>query len=63
MDKIILVQVIGYNDSPPVPGRGSAIFFHTTPDYGSTSGCVALSLVDLQDVLSGVGPETWMTIS
>jgi L,D-peptidoglycan transpeptidase YkuD (ErfK/YbiS/YcfS/YnhG family) len=57
-----LFGVIGYNDSPPIPGLGSAIFFHTTPDYGSTAGCVALSLPDLQWVLSGISADSYMLI-
>lgn len=48
-----LLAVIGYNDDPPVPGSGSAIFLHVArPDYGPTEGCVALALSDLMDVLA-----------
>src|SRR5471030_124176 len=42
-----LVAVLGYNDDPVVPGKGSAIFLHIArPDYGPTAGCVALTLGD-----------------
>ena len=42
-----LVLVIGYNDDPVVPGKGSAIFLHLArPDFGPTEGCVALSKAD-----------------
>ncbi|MDP6343668.1 MAG: L,D-transpeptidase family protein, partial [Alphaproteobacteria bacterium] len=42
-----LVVVIGHNDQPPAPGRGSAIFLHlASPDYGPTEGCVALARPD-----------------
>ena len=58
-----LMSVIGYNDAPPVPGLGSAIFFHVTPDYGSTSGCVALALSDLQWVLARISTTTVMNIT
>jgi L,D-peptidoglycan transpeptidase YkuD (ErfK/YbiS/YcfS/YnhG family) len=58
-----LFSVIGYNDNPVVPGAGSAIFFHTTTQYGSTAGCVALSLSDLEWVLAGVEADTLMVIS
>ena len=58
-----LMAVIGYNDAPPTPGLGSAIFFHVTPDYGSTSGCVALAVDDLQWVLARVSANTIMNIS
>jgi L,D-peptidoglycan transpeptidase YkuD (ErfK/YbiS/YcfS/YnhG family) len=42
-----LVLVIGYNDDPVVPGKGSAMFLHLArPDFGPTEGCVALTLGD-----------------
>lgn len=48
-----IVVVIGYNDSPAVPGRGSAIFMHLQrPDRTPTEGCVALSERDLLAVLA-----------
>ena len=47
-----LVVVLGYNDDPPVPGKGSAIFMHVArPDYGPTEGCVALAMPDLLSVV------------
>lgn len=52
-----VVTVIGHNDDPPVPGRGSAVFLHVArPDYGPTEGCVALALDDLLAVLAQAGP-------
>ncbi len=40
-----LVIVLGYNDAPVVPGRGSAIFLHLArPDGGPTDGCIGLAL-------------------
>jgi L,D-peptidoglycan transpeptidase YkuD (ErfK/YbiS/YcfS/YnhG family) len=57
------VVVVGYNDAPPVPGLGSAIFLHlATKDYGPTAGCVALSAADLAEVLSRCGPATSLEI-
>jgi L,D-peptidoglycan transpeptidase YkuD (ErfK/YbiS/YcfS/YnhG family) len=42
-----LVVVLGYNDDPVVPGKGSAIFLHLArPDYSHTHGCVALAYGD-----------------
>ena len=39
-----MLVVIGYNDSPVVAGRGSAIFLHVAaPDFSPTEGCVALT--------------------
>lgn len=43
-----VIAVLGWNDAPPAPGRGSAIFLHVArPDGGPTEGCVALPLPDL----------------
>ena len=48
-----LLVVLGYNDDPVVPGRGSAIFLHVArPDYGPTEGCVALARADLERILA-----------
>lgn len=48
-----LVAVIGHNDDPPVPERGSAIFLHIAkPDWGPTEGCVALTRDDLLRLLT-----------
>jgi L,D-peptidoglycan transpeptidase YkuD (ErfK/YbiS/YcfS/YnhG family) len=48
-----VVAVIGYNDAPVVPGKGSAIFLHVAPpDYAPTAGCVALSRGDLLEALA-----------
>lgn len=51
-----LIVVIGYNDSPAIPGKGSAIFIHLQrPEHTPTEGCVALTQCDLLKVLaSGV---------
>jgi L,D-peptidoglycan transpeptidase YkuD (ErfK/YbiS/YcfS/YnhG family) len=43
-----VIGVLGWNDAPAFPGRGSAIFLHPArPDYAPTEGCVALALPDL----------------
>jgi len=58
-----IIVVIGYNDDPIVPGKGSAIFMHVAkPHYEPTAGCIALSLSDLLEVLALCGPETEMEI-
>jgi L,D-peptidoglycan transpeptidase YkuD (ErfK/YbiS/YcfS/YnhG family) len=47
-----LIVELGYNDDPPVAGRGSAIFMHIAREgYVPTEGCVALALADLRAVL------------
>lgn len=48
-----VLVVLGYNDSPVVKGRGSAIFLHVAkPDLSPTEGCVALLKADLLHLLS-----------
>jgi hypothetical protein len=47
--------VIGYNSSPIVPGRGSAIFLHVS-NGGPTAGCVSLDGGLLDQVLSWLDP-------
>ena len=38
-----IVGVLGWNDDPPVRGRGSAIFLHVArAELAPTEGCVAL---------------------
>ena len=47
-----LVIVVGYNDDPPVAGRGSAIFIHLArEDFSPTAGCVGLKKEDLIEVM------------
>lgn len=52
-----LVVVLGYNDDPVTPGKGSAIFLHVAkPDYAPTHGCVALAKEDLLAAVMQLGP-------
>lgn len=52
-----LVAVLGYNDDPVVPGKGSAIFLHLAkPDYAPTHGCVALNIDDALAALKQLRP-------
>lgn len=54
-----VVVMIGCNDSPPVPHKGSAIFMHIAkPNYEGTEGCVALKKDDLLEVLARVSVDT-----
>ncbi len=52
-----LLAVLGWNDAPVVPGRGSAIFLHVaTADLAPTEGCVAVPLAELRRLLgAGLG--------
>jgi len=48
-----VIVVLGYNDDPPAPGKGSAIFLHVAhPDYSPTEGCVACARADLLALLA-----------
>lgn len=52
-----VVVVIGYNDAPVQPGRGSAIFWHLAhADFRGTEGCVAVALPVMLSMLEGLGP-------
>ena len=54
-----IIVVLGYNDDPPVPGKGSAIFMHVArPSYSPTAGCIALNATDLLEIISSVNKET-----
>jgi len=53
-----IVVVLGYNDAPSVPGRGSAIFMHIAREgYPPTEGCIALAKDDLLEVLAAADPQ------
>jgi L,D-peptidoglycan transpeptidase YkuD (ErfK/YbiS/YcfS/YnhG family) len=48
-----IIGVLGWNDSPVRPNRGSAIFLHIArADYAPTDGCVALAPDHLRRVLA-----------
>ena len=52
-----LIVVLGWNDAPAVPGRGSAIFLHVAARaWAPTEGCVALERADLVRLLADCGP-------
>lgn len=58
-----VIVVLGHNDSPPVPGMGSAIFLHATrPDRAPTEGCVAVELAVLADLLGRLDTGATLTI-
>ncbi len=55
--------ILGHNDAPPIPGRGSAIFFHLAKDnYEPTQGCVAVSLADMLTILERCDASTLLEI-
>jgi L,D-peptidoglycan transpeptidase YkuD (ErfK/YbiS/YcfS/YnhG family) len=58
-----LIVVVGFNDSPPVAGKGSAIFLHLArPDYSPTAGCVALSYGDLVEAVEQLSPADCLIV-
>ena len=58
-----IIVVVGYNDAPVVPGKGSAIFLHLArPDYGPTAGCVALPREDLLQALAQAGLSSRLAV-
>jgi L,D-peptidoglycan transpeptidase YkuD (ErfK/YbiS/YcfS/YnhG family) len=59
-----LVAVLGYNDDPVEPGRGSAIFLHVArPDFPPTEGCVAMCLTDLSELLRACRPGDQVVVT
>ncbi len=58
-----IVVVLGHNDDPVVPYRGSAIFMHVaTEEYRPTEGCVVLALADLVSILAACSAEEQVQI-
>jgi L,D-peptidoglycan transpeptidase YkuD (ErfK/YbiS/YcfS/YnhG family) len=46
-----VIVALGYNDTPPNAGAGSAIFLHCTDFARPTEGCVAIAREALLDLL------------
>jgi L,D-peptidoglycan transpeptidase YkuD (ErfK/YbiS/YcfS/YnhG family) len=58
-----ILVVLGHNDNPVVPGKGSAIFMHlAAADYAPTAGCVAVSLEDMTSILRHCGANSELVI-
>ncbi len=62
-----IVIVLGHNDAPPVPGQGSAIFWHiwVPGDDGApkpTEGCIAIAQEDMDRILPMLEPGMRMEI-
>lgn len=49
-DAYDVIVILGHNDAPPVPGLGSAIFFHLS-EGRPTAGCVAVDQADMLRLL------------
>ncbi len=62
-----VIVVLAHNDAPPVPGMGSAIFFHQWVPGGdgqpkATEGCVAISPESMRAILPLLKPGMAMEI-
>jgi L,D-peptidoglycan transpeptidase YkuD (ErfK/YbiS/YcfS/YnhG family) len=58
-----LVLVIGHNDAPVLPDRGSCIFVHVARDgFKPTLGCVALQVDAMRRFLRMIKPEDLLRI-
>lgn len=58
-----VVVVLDWNLDRPIPGRGSAIFFHlAAPGFAPTAGCVAVTLPAMRRILAVSGPDTVIDI-
>ncbi|MPT48882.1 MAG: hypothetical protein E2598_10765 [Sphingobium sp.] len=62
-----IIIVLGHNDAPPVPGMGSAIFWHiwVPGDDGTpkaTEGCIAIAREDMDIIFPNLRPDMTMCI-
>ena len=58
-----IILVLGHNDAPPVPHKGSAIFFHIWNDSRPTEGCVAIARDAMDRILPLLRPGDELDIS
>lgn len=58
-----VVITLGYNDAPPIPMAGSAIFLHLRmADTQFTAGCVAVDLDDMLAIAAAADTDTIIAI-
>lgn len=58
-----IIVVLGYNDTPAVPGKGSAIFLHCMKDAMTcTKGCLAIGQDELLRIVPMLSPESSVSI-
>lgn len=58
-----VIVELGYNDTPPVAGKGSAIFLHCMIAGHPTAGCVAIDREALEALLPHLAPGDWIEIT
>lgn len=54
-DAYDIIVILGHNDAPPRPGKGSAIFLHLS-EGRPTAGCVAVDRADMLRLLPRLTP-------
>jgi L,D-peptidoglycan transpeptidase YkuD (ErfK/YbiS/YcfS/YnhG family) len=57
-----IIVILGHNDTPPIPGAGSAIFFHLWIDAKPTEGCIAIPREHMLHLLPMLQPGDRMAI-
>jgi L,D-peptidoglycan transpeptidase YkuD (ErfK/YbiS/YcfS/YnhG family) len=61
-----LIVVLGHNDAPVVPDKGSAIFLHVAKETGGTlrptEGCIAVPLDSLTEIVRACDEDTLLEI-
>lgn len=58
-----ILIVVGFNDNPAIPYKGSAIFLHCTNKYYKpTDGCIALIESDITEILALINHKTKISI-
>ncbi|MGE4408958.1 MAG: L,D-transpeptidase [Sphingobium sp.] len=63
-----IIIILGHNDTPPIPGKGSAIFWHLwVPDENGTpkptEGCIAVAREAMERILPDLRPGMVLEIS
>jgi L,D-peptidoglycan transpeptidase YkuD (ErfK/YbiS/YcfS/YnhG family) len=59
-----VLVVLDWNLLHPLPGAGSAVFFHlAAPGMTPTAGCIAVTLPAMRKILALSGPETYFDVS
>jgi len=58
-----LVLALNYNMKPIIKNKGSAIFIHVAKKNNKTTGCIALSKVDLINLVKKIDKKTKIKIN
>ena len=58
-----IIVVINYNTNPIIKNKGSAIFIHVAKKNKKTAGCIALSKIDLINLIKQIDKKTKIKIN